>query len=96
MTKVYVPVSVKDELPNVPGHYFMILEDESKHYGEYEGDDIWPPRVTHWLKEVQLPTSGQLSEKWPTRDSMGNIAREKGAQYILNLLTPDNNEEKQN
>lgn len=57
--KVFVPVSVKDELPNEAGNYLTILKNGAKTSNTFFETKIWGKdnsensemNTTHWLKE---------------------------------------------
>lgn len=105
MTKVYIPVSVKDELPpelkyvpiftkqcgELTGYYS--LGEWVAIYGNGKRNVGTDDEVTHWLKEVDLPDYERIiseARKYPQITASGFIV---GAKYILNLLTPNNNEQ---
>lgn len=95
MSKVYVPVSVKDELPPKNGFYTCFVNNDHVFNGQtwfnYE-TGFQESAVTHWLKAVELPsdkTIRQEAAKYPQITASGFVV---GAKYILNLLTPNNND----
>lgn len=98
MSKVYVPVSPNTELPPEGKWVFIFTKQHGEllgkqHLGQWkaifgdgrksvEPEDI----VTHWLKEVELPTDDEvrlIAWKYPQINAAGFMA---GSQHILNLF----------
>lgn len=103
--KVFIPILVEDELPRgevVCTDRFgnMLVGCYNEVYKCCESNNTILNYVTHWLKEVELPTEEEIisiskeRNKWCDSE-IGFLARkytyrmqgfQHGAKYILNLL----------
>lgn len=97
--KVFIPVSVNDELP-AECVWVVIITKEHDEICAKRYSDTWKviysdgvkdisetDEITHWLKNVELPTEEDIKMKLGHLEPYGTtfIA---GAKYILSLLTP--------
>lgn len=99
MTKVYIPVSVKDELPTESGDYYTInrASDLEINYFSAKNKVFMDGSADAWLKEILIPSRHGIASQMIEDGLDENKDFVKGADYILdlfsNLLTPNNNEQ---
>ena len=104
---VFVKVSVKDELPPKQAFYTCFRNNDNVFMGQSWWDGYRFPLsdITHWLKMVVLPESDMLDieadKLYPYRKEADNACFyyegfSEGAQYILNLLTPNKDGKRSN
>jgi hypothetical protein len=94
-TTLYAPVSVEKEFPEKEGWYFVLTEGREPLSTAYAlpfiGTGINGKIVTHWLKEVTLPTKEQVEQaakEWADKEQWESQYEsfEKGYEFLLNWL----------